>query len=210
MHRLHVSSSRMIINSTQLFLLSFCHFKWRHVQSQICGILLLVNALINSLELSFTLYFLHGGTIHSASKCAAWIVVNYTLFEWSIFFMAWTSIERYLFIYHERLIKRHLITLHYGPIAAISLYCPLFYLGAVVVYKCQPAYDPRLYICGGPCYSLTPTLSLLDWIGNSLCMETLIFIVDVTVIGQHLIQRRRMKRITVTVDARREWVRHNL
>jgi hypothetical protein len=180
------------------------------VQSQICGILLAVNTLINSLELSFTLYFLHGGTIYSTSKCTVWILVNYTLFTWSIYAMFWTSVERYLFIYHERLIKRHLIALHYGPIAAISLYCPLFYLGAVVVYNCQPAYDKRLYICGGPCYSLTPTLTLWDWIGNSLCMEALVFIVDVTVIGRHLIQRRRMKSIILTVDARREWVGQNL
>ena len=30
--------------------------------------------------------------------------------------MVWTSVERYLFIYHQQLFKRHLVTVHYGPI----------------------------------------------------------------------------------------------
>ena len=203
-----MSPSSLTVKLTQFP--SFYHFKWRHVPSQVCGILLAVNTLINGLELSFTLYFLHGGTIYSESKCAAWIIANYTFFVWSTYFMFWTSIERYLFIYHEQLIKRHLIALHYVPIVAISLYSPLFYVGFVVFYRCETLYDTRLYICGGPCYSLVPAIGLFDWIGNCIAVEALIFVVDVAVLGRHLTQRRRMKRTALAVDARREWVGHNL
>ena len=44
----------------------------------------------------------------------------------------------------------------------------------------------------------------LGW--NGLCMETVILTVDITVIVRHLIQRRRMRRIVLTMDARKQWV----
>ena len=122
--------------------------------------------------------------------------------------MAWTSIERYLFIHHHQLIQRHLIALHYGPIVAVSLYCPLFYTGFVVLYRCESAYDVRMYVCGGPCYSTVPAIGFFDWLVNGLFMETFILIVNIMVIVRHLVQRRRMKRMIVTVNARRQWVTH--
>ena len=121
--------------------------------------------------------------------------------------MAWTSIERYLFIHHHRLIQRHLIALHYGPIVAVSLYCPLFYTVFVVLYRCESAYDVRLHVCGGPCYSSVPAIGFFDWLVNGLFMETVILIVNIMVIVRHLVQRHRMKRMIVTVNARRQWVR---
>ena len=168
--------------------------------------MLLVSGLFNGVELSFTLFFLHGGTIYSQTRCSAWIVVNFSLIQLSIFLMAWTSIERYLFIHHNQLIRRHLIALHYGPIVAVSLYCPLFYTVFVVLYRCETAYDVRMYICGGPCYSTVPAIGFFDWLGNGLCIETVIVIVNVMVITRHLVQRHRMKRMIVTANARRQWV----
>ena len=171
--------------------------------------MLVVNALINGLELSFTLYFLYGGTIYSDSKCTAWVLVNYILFEWSIYAMVWTSVERYLFIYHQQLVKRHPVGLHYGPIGFVALYCPVLYVGLIILYQCESEYDVRLYNCGGPCYSLNPALGLPEWIVNGLCAESVVLIVDVAVIVRHLLQRHRMKTIILTVDTRREWVKHH-
>ena len=176
------------------------------MQTQIYGVLLVVNTLINIVELPFTLYFLHGGSIYDESRCGPWIVVNYSLYQTSIYLMTWTSIERYLFIYQERLIKQHTIALHYGPIVAFCLYCPLLYIGLVFIYNCQPAYDVRLYICGGPCYSLVPAIGLFDWMGNGLLMETIILIVNVIVILRYSIQRHRMRSVILSVDARQQWV----
>ena len=91
--------------------------------------------------MSFTLYFLYEGTVYSENKCATWITFNYSLFQLSIFLMTWTSVERYFFIYHERFIMRHIILLHYGPITILILYCSVLYVGIVILYTCQPAYD---------------------------------------------------------------------
>lgn len=188
------------------YICSFYHFKWRRLQTQIYGFLLIVNTLIIGVELPITLYFLYEGNIHSKSKCAGWITLNYSLFQLSIFLMAWTSIERYLFIYHERLIMRHIILFHYGPIIALFLYCPVLYVGIVLLYKCQPVYDVRLYICGGPCYSLEFRLGLLDWVGNGMSMECTTLIVNIILIARHLIQRHRMKRAIITAEKRQQWV----
>ena len=121
--------------------------------------------------------------------------------------MLWTSVERYLFIFHESLVKRHRIALHYVPIGCIGLYAPVIYVGLIIVYQCQPKYNIRLYNCGGPCYSYDHVLGPSEWIVNGLCAETLVLIIDVAVIARHLIQRHRMKRIIFTANARREWVR---
>ena len=170
--------------------------------------MLAVNALLDGLELSFTLYFLYNGTIYSDSKCTAWIAVDYILFSWSIYAMFWTSLERYLFIYHQQLVKRHPIALHYGPIGFVGIYCPVLYVGLIILYPCEPAYDVRLYICGSPCYTSDPVAGLTDWIVNGICPESFVLIVDVAVIVRHLLQRRRMKSVILTVNARRQSVRH--
>lgn len=185
---------------------SLWHFRWRHLQTQIYGFLLIVNGLIIGVELPITLYYLHEGSIGSESRCAAWITLNYSLFQLSIFLMTWISIQRYLFIYHEQFILRHMILLHYAPIAFLYLYCPLLYIGIVVIYNCRPAYDVTLYICGGPCYSFELGLGLFDWVGNGISMEFTTFIVNVIVTVRHFIQRDRMKRAILSADGRQQWV----
>jgi hypothetical protein len=166
----------------------------------------MINGLIVAIELSITLYFLHEGTIHSESRCSGWITTNYTLFQLSIFLMTWTSIERYLFVHHERLIVRHFILLHYVPIVLLCLYCPLLYIGIVIFYGCQPMYDVHLYLCGGPCFSFEHIIGLLDWVGNGACMNLTTLLVNVMLIVRHLIQRHRMKRMIITADKRNKWV----
>ncbi|CAF3074230.1 unnamed protein product [Rotaria sp. Silwood2] len=199
----------VILQSPSLFCTLFMlrYFQWRHLQTQIYGFLLIVNVLILGFELPITLYYLYEGSIYFESRCSAWITLNYSLFQLSIFLMTWISIQRYLFIYHEQFILRHMILLHYGPVVFLFLYCPLLYIGIVVLYKCKPVYDVNLYICGGPCYSLELGLGLFDWVGNGISMEMATLIVNVIVTIRHFIQRYRMKRAIITADGRRQWNR---
>ncbi|UJR24708.1 hypothetical protein I4U23_006082 [Adineta vaga] len=183
------------------------HFQWRHLQTQIYAFVLIVNVLILAVELPITLYFLYYGTIFFENRCAGWITLNYSLFQLSVYLMAWTSIERYLFIYHEHFIMRHIILLHYGPIVLLSLYCPSLYIGIVAFYTCKPIYDVRLYICGGPCYSLELTVGLLDWIGNGISMEMTTLFINIILIIRHFIQRHRMKKAILTAAGRQQWGR---
>jgi hypothetical protein len=121
--------------------------------------------------------------------------------------MSWTSIERYLFIYHERLIMRHYILLHYGPIGCIVLYGPLFYLCAILWYTCQPSYDIHRYVCGGACYQYRLGLGLIGWTGNMLSNVFIIFIVNIIIIIRHLMQKHRMKRVIISINRNPQWVK---
>ena len=120
--------------------------------------------------------------------------------------MAWTSIERYFFIYHERFILRHSILLHYIPILCILLYGPLFYLSAVVWHTCEPYYDLNRYVCGGACYQYELTLGLIDWIGNVLGTVSITFIVNIIVIYRYLIQKHRMRNALHQINRNQQWV----
>lgn len=145
--------------------------------------------------------------MHSENICAGWITLNYSLYQLSIFLMIWTSIERYLFIYHEQFILRHIIVLHYGPIAILTLYCSVLYVGIVLLYTCQPAYNVQLYLCGGPCYSSEQFLGMFDWVGNGISMELGTLLINIILIVRHLIQRYRMRRSILTTAGRQQWVR---
>ena len=144
------------------------------------------NSFIVAVELSFTLYFLHEGTIYSEYLCTPWICLNYSLYLLNILLMTWTSIERYLFIYHERLITQYRIYLHYIPILAIILYCPLFYVGVVILYPCQPVYHVDVYLCGGACYQFEQILGLFDWVGNGMTMVSVTFMLNIVQLFQVL------------------------
>ncbi|CAF1315276.1 unnamed protein product [Rotaria sp. Silwood1] len=182
------------------------HFNWSRIQSQIYGLLLIVNAFIIGVELPFTLYFLYEGNIYTKKICTPWITLNYSLSLLSICLMAWTSIERYLFIYYERIIMRHNMLLHYIPNALIIFYCPFFYIGVVVIHTCQPVYDINQYLCGGACYQFECTLGLFDWIGNGICIVMITFILTILLIIRHVLTRHRMKSI-ITIARRKEWRR---
>jgi hypothetical protein len=165
------------------------------------------NAVIIVTELPITLMYLHNGTVRTESICTGWIVLNYSLFLFSITLMAWSSVERYLFIYHERIIIRYYVLLHYLPIICLFFYCPLFYLGTVVMYKCESNYDVHRYVCGGACYQYELALGLIDRIGNVLCVVFFTLILNLILIIRLIMQRHRMKRCIITANRSQQWVR---
>ena len=193
--------------SRDYFICRLAHFNRRRLHSQIYGVLLIVNVLIIITELPFTLAFLHDGSIRSQSTCTIWNMINYSLFLASIILMAWTSIERYVFIYHERFMLRHIILLHYAPIIVTISYSIFFYVGAVLLYKCKPAYNVHLYVCGGACYQYQLELGLIDMIVNAMCSVITIFVVNLVLIVRHVMERCYMKRSVVPVGNNLQWVR---
>ena len=171
------------------------------------GILLIINILLILAELPFTLAFLYHGQVLDQTICPGWILVNYTLFILSIILTAWTSIERYFFIYHAHFIKRHRLLLHYFPIAFFIIYTPVFYVGLVLFYPCQQAYTSYSYLCGGPCYLFQMVPCMIDWGINVLLVLLVTSIVNIVLIICNIQQRHRMRRRIITIRKSREWVR---
>lgn len=177
--------------------------------SQIFAVLLIVNLLLIVVELPFTLAYLYYGFVFNENICPAWVIINYSLFILSVILTTWTSVERYLFIYHEHFIKRHSILLHYFPITFFVFYTPLLYVGLVILYPCQQAYTPYSYICGGPCYLFQIIPCLIDWLINALLVLALTCIMNLALIIRNVVQKDRMKRMVITAQRSQEWVRRD-
>jgi len=152
------------------------------------------------------LTYLHDGLVSNLKICSAWILVNYILFVLSIIFIAWTSIERYFFIFHEHFITQHRVLLHYLPLGLFTIYAPLFYMGFVLLYPCQSAYISESYICGGPCYLFYMVPCLFDWCFNVVFFLLVTCIVNVILIITNIRQRQRMKRLIITAHNTQQWV----
>ncbi|CAF4319483.1 unnamed protein product, partial [Adineta steineri] len=183
------------------------HFKWNQIVNQIFGVLLVVNGLIILVELPFTLQYLYHGQLYNERLCPYWILVNYTLFILSIILTAWASIERYLFIYHDLFITRQRILLHYIPIILFCIYTPSFYVGLVIFYPCEQAYNLYGYICSGPCYLFESVPCLIDWCTNVGSVLLITCIINIVIIVRTIEQRHRMKRSIITVGNRKQWHR---
>jgi hypothetical protein len=125
----------------------------------------------------------------------------------SIILMAWTSIERYLFIGHERFMLRHIILLHYAPTITTILYSIFFYVVAVLLYKCQSVYNVHLYVCGGACYQYQLGLGLIDMVLNAMCSVITTFVVNLVLIIRHVLQRYYIKRSVTPISKNLQWVR---
>ncbi|CAF0742429.1 unnamed protein product [Adineta ricciae] len=188
------------------FLILF-NFKWKRLVTQIFGILLIVNALLILAELPFTLQFLYKGYLLNAHLCPVWVLINYSLFILSMILITWTSIERYLFIYHELFIKHHSILFHYLPVVLFSLYTPIFYISLVIFYPCEQAYTVYSYICNGPCYLFNSVPCLIDWGINVVLVLGITCFVNIVIIIRNIIQRGRMKRLIITAGNRQQWHR---
>lgn len=194
------------VNTTKHYFYSLLNFKWSRLSNQIFGVLLIINGLLILLELPFTLSFLYTGFIYNTKICPAWILINYSLFILSIILTAWTSIERYLFIYHEQIITSHRIVLHYFPIAFFTVYTPSFYTGAVIFYPCQQAFSVYNYLCGGPCYLFSIAPCMTDWTINVGLVLLTTGILNITLIVVNIRQRYRMRGAIITVGKRHQWV----
>jgi len=134
-------------------------------------------------------------------------MIKYTLFLSSIMLMAWASIERYLLIYHERLMLRHIILLHYAPIMIIILYSIFFYVSSVLLNKCHPTHNVHLYVCGGACYQYQLQLGLIDIIVNTMGSVITTFVVNHVLIIRHVLRRCYMKRSVIPITKNLQWVR---
>ncbi len=105
-------------------------------------------------EMPFTLIILHTGFVPVQSNlfCHFWPVYNYALFVISLLSICYGCIERYFLIFCRIFFNKHLILLHYGPLAFLVIYPPLLYFGLIVIYPCENSFDYTQLVCGGACY----------------------------------------------------------
>ena len=135
-----------------------------------------------------------------------WILINYTLFIYSIILTTWASVERYFFIYHEHFISHHFILFHYIPTVCFAIYTPVFYVCVVLFYPCEQAFDVTSYLCAGPCYLLHIVPCLIDWCINVVFVLSMTCLMNIVLIVCTVQQRHRMKRSIITAGHAQQWV----
>ena len=107
--------------------------------------------------------------------------------------ITFASIQRYLLVFHNNLVRRHLFLLHYLPIIFCLTYPCLFYFGLILFYPCVQRYDYTKITCQGPCYLFERIPGTLDLFINLVFPLTICVCTNVILLFRILHQKHRMK-----------------
>ena len=183
------------IPSLMAFSLLFYHFaRFRRrllvdrIEHQIIFLVLIDQCLLISTELPFTLSYLSLGSVGPVKICFFWIYWNSVLLTSSFFLLSFASIERYLSIFGEYVLRRHELLLHYLPILFIVLYTPIFYLVVLGWNLCL--YRRELFLCGNSCLINEVWFRRYQWIVEGLLPCSILFVGNLFI----LFRTRRMRR----------------
>jgi hypothetical protein len=156
--------------------------------------LLIVTLLTNLVEVPRITHYLHIGIVIPQTKinCLIWQCCDYLLSSTINFLIFWTSIERYLLIFHNNLYMTHRrrLLFHYLPIITIIVYLIIFYIVAIFIYPCELQLDFHQPLCGFPCYTTYPNISLYDLIAHTGIPMALGMMLDTTLIIRVLFRKR--------------------
>ena len=162
-------------------------------------ILLLFINLINLLTdiLLWILNYYHLGYVSPATPafCLVWTFMDETLFITPTMLFSWTTIERHILIFHDRLMrtKYKRILLHYLPIVIILVYCLCFNTIIIFFPPCENTFDYSDVICGDPlCWYHTYVMGLWDVIVHNLIPIIIIIVCSVALLVRVVRQKNRM------------------
>jgi hypothetical protein len=164
--------------------------------------LLIIGLIIELIDIPFYLSFLHLGVVQPSAPfvCLLWWFMDKGLYNGFTIIMAWSSIHRYLSIYHDRLFlnqkKRFLF--HYLPLIILLLYILIFYIMVIIFPPCTNTYDYTLPVCNDfPCYLNHSVLGIWDAIVNSILPTVIIAVFSVVLIVRVYCQKRRLRQPNV-------------
>ncbi|CAF1481781.1 unnamed protein product [Adineta steineri] len=105
--------------------------------------------------------------------CFIWWYINYAIYGTIVIFLAWTSFERHLLVFHHQLFttQQKQWLFHYFPMIFFTLYPIIFYLLVLLIPSCNDKYlfDYTEDICHYyPCYYYTKILNLYDILINGI------------------------------------------
>jgi hypothetical protein len=133
--------------------------------------------------------------IASDQFCKFWTTQSYTLIAIGLYLICYGSFERYLLIFHNQFLNKHKLLFHYLPIVVCFLYPFIIYIFSIVlnVTKCQEMFSYSLVRCGGHCYQYGGTYALALLVVNIVLPVSLSALINVLLVVQVLVLKRRMK-----------------
>ncbi|CAF4510762.1 unnamed protein product [Rotaria sp. Silwood2] len=148
-------------------------------------------------ELPFRLYFLSQNRVPFFYPifCLMWTLYDNILTAADLFIMAFTSIERYLFVFHHAFYRRYKRLLYRIPIPTCILFTTIWYTVLTFGYPCKNSFGYCNFQCGSLCYlKNVPAFTHFE---NSMFFMfplSIIVIGNITLIIRVLIQKSHMKR----------------
>jgi hypothetical protein len=157
--------------------------------------LLITTLLTNLVEVPRIIRYLHIGIVipQTNINCLIWQWCDYLLFSTINVLMLYTSIERYLLIFHSRLYTtaKHRLFFHYLPLIIIIVYLIIFYSIAIFIYPCEQKFDFNQPLCGFPCYTTHANISFYDLSAHTWLPLCFGIFLDTTLV-MRVICRKRM------------------
>lgn len=115
--------------------------------------------------------------------------------------MGYIAIERYLLVFHNGFLLRHLIILHYIPMVFCIIYPIGLYIYLIFFYPCNNQFIYTMITCGGPCYFYEPAISTFDQFTNLVFPVTVSSLASLALLIRVLWQKKHMQQ-------RQMWKKH--
>jgi hypothetical protein len=148
-------------------------------------------------DLPFRLYFLSQNQIPIRQPvfCLVWTLFDNILTTADLFIMAFTSIERYLFVFYHGFYRHHKRLLSRVPLIICFAIPTIWYTILMFAYPCQNSFSYFSFQCGTLCY-LTESQVFVNFENVAFFMFPLLIIVlgNSTLVISVLIQKTNMKR----------------
>lgn len=123
-----------------------------------------------------------------------------------LWLMVFSSVERYMFIFHSTILQQHAIILRYLPIAWCLLEPSCFYIILILFPPgCQNIFHPGIFLCAVACVNLNPI-----WLGLEMQLHIavpvfLIIISNLVRVIRVFQQKRRMQQRRIWTKNMHEW-----
>ncbi|CAF1109657.1 unnamed protein product [Rotaria sordida] len=176
----------------------------RALHNHVILILLIINFLFITTDLSITFHFLRFGFIEKNQRnlCLAWNFLDLFLSNLSTFLMMWASIERNILVFYDRQLlntKYKRFFFHYLPLIILIIYTFIFYI--IVIFFNSSCSNIEYFIydelfCGKPCYVHKDIiLSSIDYLFHKICSSILIFLFSFILLLRFLWGKRQRNQI---------------
>jgi hypothetical protein len=114
--------------------------------------------------------------------------------------MAWSSIERHLLIFNDRIFlnKNKRFIFHYLPFVILLIYIVGFYVIAIIFPPCVNTYHYGLPVCSDfPCYLDDPILGTWDSVANNIIPIIIICTFNLVLVIRVCFRKRRLNQPNV-------------
>lgn len=169
----------------------------RALSNHVIIVIVVLILIIQSTDGIWILYFYQARKplFSTLTFCRIWSLIDHYTPTVMVFLIGWTSIERHILIFHDRLVstttKRLLI--HYFPLAFCVVYPLMFNIIAFYIVPCNNTLDYTLLLCGSTsCIYRFRIVNIWDSIVHNLLPISTVIIFSFSLLARITWQKHRL------------------